>query len=186
MCSKYGIPKYEPHLFESRREFLEAYRDDLLNLIGKTIDGYLLFYDERDNEWNKDAPAILIIDGRHYEFTAFQIDYFNMTIDAVDLNILTDWYAREVAEKFVWKKNYINWVNRVIGRRILGINLLGTQFEPISITNEFPNRRDYEDRALNGIEFMLDKATDSGKYTFFQVYNDTDEIGIEVINESNY
>jgi len=153
----------------------------LLNLIGKTIDGYLLLCDTRDNEWNKDAPAILIINGKHFEFTAYQIDYFNMTVDAVDLNTPTDWYADGDREYYAWKPNLISWVNKIIGRRILEINLLNSHFNRISIIDEFPNRHEREDPSLNGIEFMLDKAAESG-HSFLQIYNDTDEIGIEVIN----
>ncbi len=182
MCSLYCVPNYEPKMFATRREFLAVYHESLLNLIGQTLDGYLLLYDKRTDEWNKDAPAILLIGGKRYEFTAFEIVYFNMTIDMVDLDVGTDWYDEEEREYFVWEKNHIGWVNKVVGRRILGINLLNSQFDRISIIDEFPNIREYEDTTLDGIEFMLDKAGDSGGYAFLQIYNDTDEIGIEVIN----
>lgn len=185
MCSKYCISNYEPVMFESRREFLAVYHDALLNLIGKTLDGYLLLYDERDNEWNKDAPAILIIDGKHYEFTAFQMDYFNLTIDKVDMKTEIDWYTEEERRYITWRKNAIKWVNKVLGRRILGVNLLNSQFSRISIIDEFPNRREYEDPTLYGIEFMLDRVTINEPYSFLQIYNNNDEIGIEVINSTH-
>jgi len=188
MCSKYCISNYEPILFESRQEFLAVYQDALLNLIGKTIDSYFLLCDERDHEWNKDAPTILQIDGRHYEFTAFQIDYFDMTIDEVDFRAKIDWYAEEDREYFSWKQNYLSWVNKVIGRRILGINLLDSHYSRISIADEFPNQRDrdFENHWLCGIEFMVDKTSTDGPYSFLQIYNDTDEIGIEVINYPDF
>jgi len=182
MGSKYCIANYEPVLFATRREFLAVYHEALLNLIGKTLDGYLLLYDERDNEWNKDAPAILLIDGKRYEFTAFQMDYFNLTIDAVDLKAEIDWYAEEERQYIAWRKNVIKWVNTIIGRRILGINLFNHYFDRISIIDEFPNRREYEDTTLAGIEFMVDKNTADSPYSFLQIYNNNDEIGIEVIH----
>ncbi len=184
MSPRFCISNYEPVIFKTRREFLVVYHSILLNLIGKTIEGYLLLHDVRDNEWIRDAPAILIIGGQRYEFTAFEIDYFNMTVDAVDLETVIDWYTDKDRQFFTWRQNGIKWINRIIGRRIIGINLLNSQFNRISIIDEFSNRRECEDPALAGIEFMVGKADTDEPLSLLQIYNNTDEIGLEIINNS--
>lgn len=154
-----GIKNYKPNYFTNAIAFLNAHKNKLLSIKGKRIDAYYLQWDLKEDEWNKDGPIILLIDEQQYEFTAFQLDQYSLTINQIDISNPLDWYGAGTEFPLEWRKNPMEEINKVLGKKIEEIYLL--EYSMVAdITNNEDKKAFFQeltaaDYFLVGIEFKL-------------------------------
>ena len=179
-----GIPTYKPKFHTKAESFKDEFDKTLSKLIGKRIDRFWIMWETNENEWQSDGPVILEIDGNRFEFTAYQLDEFSMTINSFELNEKLDWYGMGNEMPLIWKENGITELTKNLNKSIIGINILTYNF--VSEFVESGNKHETGDM-LTGIEFILEKESESDKENFFTIFNNLDQNGIEKteINHEN-
>ncbi|GAB1858341.1 hypothetical protein MHTCC0001_31780 [Flavobacteriaceae bacterium MHTCC 0001] len=70
-----GIKKYKLNYLRSCEEVIKFHTSTFEAFIGKSIDAYFIQWEKDENKWNEDGPIIMLIDGKQYEFTAYQLKY---------------------------------------------------------------------------------------------------------------
>ncbi len=134
-----GIKKYKLNLIgtvESGQKVFEKYFYDL---IGQAINSYFVQWNLNENEWNDDAPIILLIGGKQIELTSYQLD-FSLTVDRINLTNKLNWYGEGNNLPLEWVKNPFQEINKILYKpidKIFGIefgedenfNLVGFEFE---------------------------------------------------------
>lgn len=177
-----GIKDFEPNFFTDPNTLTNVYGTTLLGLIGKEIQDYWVMWDCKENEWYADGPVILKIDNRNFEFCAYQLDEFSLTVDSIDLSKPLDWYGMGDELPLIWKKNPIAEVNRQIGRKIESINILGYNFISTVVgdkTNPENVGQIHETGyMLHGIEFVFEKTGDTDNENYLEIFNALDKNGI--------
>ena len=73
-----GIEKYELNYLNSCDDVIKFHKRTFNELIGKSIDSYFVQWEKDENKWNNDGPIIILIDGKQYEFTAYQLEYLSL------------------------------------------------------------------------------------------------------------
>ena len=179
-----GIPTYKPKFHAKAESFKDEFDKTLSKLIGKRIDRFWIMWETNENEWQSDGPVILEIDGNRFEFTAYLLDEFSMTINSFELNEKLDWYGMGNEMPLIWKENGITELTKNLNKSIIGINILTYNF--VSEFVESGNKHETGDM-LTGIEFILEKESESDKENFFTIFNNLDQNGIEKteINHEN-
>jgi len=119
-----GIKGYKPNFSTNAYEFIDKHRTDLQNLIGRKMNCYYLQWETKENTWNEDGPIILEIDKVQYEFTAFKLDEFSLTINEINLSKRLDWYGAENEMPLIWKKNPFEEINICLDKKIEEIYIL--------------------------------------------------------------
>lgn len=161
-----GIPSYKPKFHRSGKSFKNEFEKTLTELIGKKIEHYWLMWDLNENEWLADGPIVVKIDGQRFEFTAYQLDDFSMTINSFELSEKLDWYGSGDEMPLAWKENPKIELSKNLNKLITEINILTYDF--------YKNNKESE-YILVGIEFVLEKETESDKENFFSIYNGLDQ-----------
>lgn len=154
-----GIEEYKPNFSTNAFEFIDKHKSDLQNLIGKQIKCYHLQWETKENTWNEDGPIILEIDNVQYEFTAYQLDEFSLTLNKINLFEKLDWYGAEDEMPLIWKKNPIEEINICLDKRIEEIYILEhsiiSDIEGESEKKNFFKQLTNSDFFIVGIEFKL-------------------------------
>ena len=119
-----GIKGYMPNFSTTVSQFADKHEKTLRQLIGKRIDCYYLQWQTKENAWNEDGPIILQIEGNQYEFTAYKLDEYSLTINQINLSEKLDWYGANDEMPLMWKKNPIDKINGLLNRKIEQIYLL--------------------------------------------------------------
>lgn len=159
-----GISKYKPIFFRDSILFLNSHKETLMNLIGENISEYYVQWDTSQDEWNEDGPIILIVNDNQYEFTAYQLDMFSLTINKIDLNQKLDWYGSGDEIPLIWKKDAFENLNHILGKEIQSIHLL--EYSLTSNIKNDPDKKEFFNQIspldffLVGIEFELNKIQD--------------------------
>ena len=154
-----GIKKYQPNFSTTAAQFLDQHKDELKALIGKQIDHYFLQWETNENTWNADGPIILKIGTSQYEFTAFQLDEYSLTINKINLSEKLDWYGAGDEMPLIWNKNPIREINELLNKKIEEIHLL--EYSMTSDIDENEEKKDFfkqlthSDFFMVGIEFKL-------------------------------
>ena len=167
-----GIPTYKPKFHNSAESFKIEFDKTLSELIGKNIDRFWLMWETKENEWQTDGPIILEIDGDRFEFTAYQLDEFSLTINSFELTEKLDWYGMGSEMPLIWKENGNSELTKNLGKPIVGINILTYNF--VSKFAESGKKHETGDM-LTGIEFILEKESESDNDNFFSIYNGLDQ-----------
>ncbi len=177
-----GIPDYDPNFFDNSDSFLKVFKKDISKLIGLTLDDYWLMWHLADNTWYNDGPLILSINNNHYEFTAYELDKFSLTVNQIDIEKKLDWYGAGDEIPLTWKNKGNEEVNRLIGRKIEDINIITFNFISTTISDqnspENVGQRHETGFMLHGIEFQFEKAGLHDKNNFLQIFNALDANGI--------
>lgn len=154
-----GIKEYKPNFSTTTSQFIDKHKDELQYLIGKQINSYYLQWETNGNAWNTDGPIILNIGTNQYEFTAFKLDEYSLTINEIKLSEKLDWYGAEDEMPLIWKKNPINEINILLNKEIEEIHLLEySMTSDIDKNNEkkkFFKQMTHSDFFIVGIEFKL-------------------------------
>lgn len=184
-----GIPNYEPYFYNNTDTFIKVFGDQLLDTIGLTLDDYWLMWQTIENERYNDGPVILKIANRQYEFTAYQLDEFSITVDQIDLNEKLDWYGLGDDLPLTWKNQADVDMNKLIGRKIKDINIItfnfiGTIVED-KINPENTGKKSETGFMLHGIEFEFEKNGWLDNNNFLQIFNALDSNGLTT-KESKY
>lgn len=168
-----GIKGYKPNFSTSAIEFINKHKSDLQHLIGKKIKCYYLQWETKENSWNEDGPIILEVDKVQYEFTAYQLDEFSLTLNKINLSNKLDWYGAKDEMPLVWKKNPINELNVCLDKKIEEIYILEHRItSSIEGNNEQENSPEpliYSDFFIIGIELKLE-----GNKNWLQLSNGLD------------
>ncbi len=167
-----GISTYKPKFHNSAENFKIEFEKILSELIGKSIDRFWVMWETKENEWQADGPVILEIDGKRFEFTAYQLDEFSLTINSFELTDKLDWYGMGNEMPLIWKENGKAELTKNLGKPIIGINILTFNF--VSEFVESGKKHETGDM-LTGIEFILEKETESDNDNFFSIYNGLDQ-----------
>ena len=155
-----GIKGYKPNFSTNASEFIGKHKTDLRHLIGKQINCYYLQWETNENTWNEDGVIILEIDKVQYEFTAFKLDEFSLTISEINLSEKLDWYGAENEMPLIWKKNPIEEINVCLNKAIEEIYILehsmtlGTEGD--SEKKEFFKQLTKSEFFIIGVEFKLE------------------------------
>ena len=167
-----GITTYKPKFHNSAESFKIEFDKILSELIGKSIDRFWVMWETKENEWQTDGPVILEIDGKRFEFTAYQLDEFSLTINSFELTDELDWYGMGSEMPLIWKENGKTELTKNLGKPIIGINILTFNF--VSEFVESGKKHETGDM-LTGIEFILEKESESDNDNFFSIYNGLDQ-----------
>jgi hypothetical protein len=177
-----GIPDYEPNFFDRTDTFINVFGNELAKTIGLTLEDYWLMWQTEDDEWYNDGPVILKIANRHFEFTAYNLDDFSLTFNQIDLNKKLDWYGTGDEIPLVWKSKSNADINKLIGRKIMDINIIAYNFISTVVDDkvnpENIGRIDETGFMLHGIEFEFEKSGWFDKNNFLQIFNALDANGI--------
>jgi hypothetical protein len=161
-----GIPSYKPKFHNRGNSFKNEFEKTLIELIGKKIDRYWLMWDLNENEWLADGPVILEINGQRFEFTAYQLDDFSMTINSFELSEKLDWYGSGDEMPLEWKENPKIELSKNLNKVITEINIL---------TYDFYQKNNESEYILVGIEFVFEKESESDMENYFSIYNGLDQ-----------
>lgn len=167
-----GIPTYKPKFHNSAESFKLEFDKTLSELIGKNIDRFWVMWELKENEWLADAPIILEIDGNRFEFTAYQLDEFSLTINSFELTEKLDWYGMGSEMPLIWKENGKAEMTKNLRKPIIGINILTFNF--VSEFVESGKKNETGDM-LTGIEFIFEKESESDNDNYFSIYNGLDQ-----------
>tara|TARA_R110002050_G_C8721681_1_gene496440 strand:+ start:119 stop:709 length:591 start_codon:yes stop_codon:yes gene_type:complete len=179
-----GISTYKPKFHTTAESFKSEFEQTLSELIGKRIERFWVMWDTKENEWLTDGPIILKIDGKRFEFTAYQLDEFSLTINSFELTDELNWYGMGSEMQLIWKENGNSELIKNLNKVIIGINILTYNF--LSESVETGEKYETGDM-LTGIEFILEKESESDNENFFTIFNNLDQNGIEKteINHEN-
>jgi hypothetical protein len=177
-----GIPNYEPNFFDRTDIFIKVFGDQLAKTIGLTLEDYWLMWQTQENEWYNDGPVILKIANSQFEFTAYKLDEFSLTFDQIDLNKKLDWYGAGDDIPLTWKNKGNSDINKLIGRKITGINIIAYNFISTVVDDkvnpENIGRIDETGFMLHGIEFEFEKSGWLDNNNFLQIFNALDANGM--------
>ena len=173
-----GIPKYKPNFHTNAEDFKNEFDATLSELIGKKIEKFWVMWDTKLNEWLQDGPVILEIDGKRFEFAAYQLDEFSLTINSFELTDKLDWYGMGDEMPLIWKENGNSEMIKNLDKHIVSINILTYNF-----ISEFVESGEKYDTGnmLTGIEFVLKKESESDVENFFSIFNALDKNGMDKI-----
>lgn len=161
-----GIPSYKPKFHRNGKSFKNEFEKTLTELIGKKIERYWLMWNLNENEWLADGPVVVEINGQRFEFTAYQLDDFSMTVNSFELSEKLDWYGSGDEMPLAWKENPKTELNKNLNKVVSEINIL---------TYDFYQKSNESEYILVGIEFVLEKESESDKENFFSIYNGLDQ-----------
>lgn len=153
-----GIPNYSPKFFTKAHSFLEKNRDFLLHALNKKISSYYVQWNTDFDAWNEDGPIVVMIDETQYEFTAFKLEEYSITVQEIDLSKPLNWYDAGDEIPLVWRKNTFDAINPITGKTIKDIFLIEYNFYyHNSDKNEPVHDKDYD---LVGIEFEFHDSSE--------------------------
>ncbi|MDC8003413.1 hypothetical protein POV27_05085 [Aureisphaera galaxeae] len=161
-----GIPSFKPKFHNNAESFKNEFDKTLSELMGKKIEKFWLMWNIKKDEWLADGPVVLEIDEKRFEFTAYQLDEFSMTINSFELSEKLDWYGGGDEIPLAWKENPKAELRNSLNRTIKGINIL---------TYDFYEENNESEYVLIGVEFVLEKESESDKENFFSIYNGLDQ-----------
>ena len=173
-----GISNYKPKFHTTAKSFKTEFNQTLSELFGKKIEKFWIMWNTKENEWLTDGPIVLKIDGKRFEFTAYQMDEFSLTINSFELTDKLDWYGMGTEMPLIWKENGNSDLTKNLNKVITGINILTYNF--LSESLETGEKYETGDM-LTGIEFILEKESESDKENFFTIFNNLDQNGIDKI-----
>lgn len=171
-----GIASYQPKFHSTAESFIQAHKNVLLNLFGKKIKRFWMMWETKDDRWIADAPIILNIDNDRYEFTAYQLDEFSLTINSFELQEKLDWYGMGDEMPLEWSENRKPAMIKNLNKPIVDIRLL--TFNPKSEFVESGEKYENGDM-LTGIEFVFEKDNELDAENYFSIYNALDQNDIE-------
>ena len=114
-----GIPKYKPQFFSDAISFLNINKHYCESALHKTFSTYYVQWNTEFNEWNNDGLIIIVIDSIQYEFTAFQLSEYSMTINTIDLSKKLDWYGADDEIPLIWKEAPFDQFNVLKGKLMI-------------------------------------------------------------------
>lgn len=170
-----GMDSYNPHFYSESSDIMTELGQELKKLIGKEILDIWVVYDINNNEWFKDCPIVLNVDGIKVELCAIKIDEFAITFNTIEMSEKLNWYDIDNFN-LEWRKEPINDLLLVKNKKICNIELIEYNLETeITYSKENPNQVGEKHSAwiLNGIGFEL---TDG----YFSVFNSLDENEISI------
>lgn len=181
-----GIPSYEPYFFDDVELFRRTFQETLQNLIRKSITRFWVMWDKKENEWYPDGPVILEIDDNRYEFTAYQLDEFSLTINTINLDEKLDWYGMAEELPLSWKVNGNDELLKNLDQPIKEVRILTYNFisEYIEDKHKPQNvgRKHETGYMLHGIEFDLKRKNLFDTKNYFTIFNALDKNGLTNID----
>ena len=168
-----GIPKYKPNFIDDAYAFKETHKNQLEPLIGTSITKFWVMWDELEDVCYPDGPVILEIGGDQYEFCAYQLDDFSLTINTIDLDEKLDWYGSGDELPLIWKENGKPELLDSLNRQIIDINILTYNFKSTYVETGAPHETGY---MMHGIEFILKKV--NNEVAYFSIFNALDQNGL--------
>ena len=171
-----GISSYNPKFHTTAESFIKEHKNVLLKLIGKKINRFWVMWKTKDDIWMADAPVVVDIENKRYEFTAYQLDEFSLTINSFELNEELDWYGMGNEMPLEWRENGKPELIKNLNKTILDIRLLTFNF-----ISEFveSGKKHETGNMLTGIEFVFEKDDELDTENYFSIYNALDQNGIE-------
>ena len=167
-----GISTYKPKFHTNAESFKKEFDKILSELIGKKIERFWIMWETKENAWLADGPVILEIAGKRFEFTVYQLDEFSLTINSFELTDKLDWYGMGSELPLIWKENGKSELIKNLDKPIVGINILTYNF--VSKFVESGKKCETRDM-LTGIEFILEKKSESDNDNFFSIHNGLDQ-----------
>lgn len=173
-----GISTYKPKFHTTAESFKNEFDKTLSQLVGKGIERFWVIWNTKEDEWLTDGPVVLEIDRKRFEFTAYQLDKFSLTINSFELTDKLDWYGMGNEMPLIWKENGKSELTKNLNKPIIGINILTYNF-----VSEFveSGKKHETGEMLTGIEFVLEKENESDKKNFFTIFNNLDQNGMDNI-----
>ena len=173
-----GISTYKPNFHSTAESFKKEFDRILSEVIGKKIERFWVMWDTKENERLADGPIVLEINEKRFEFTAYQLDEFSLTINSFELTEKLDWYGMGDEMPLIWKENGNSELVKNLNKPIVDINILTYNF-----VSEFVDsgKKHETGDMLTGIEFVLEKDTDSDTENFFSIYNALDQNGMDKV-----
>ena len=108
-----GIENYNPKFFSSTKDITAELGPKLKNLVGKKLLEVWIVWDTNDNEWFRDCPVVLNIEGTQLELCNAKTDELAVTFDAIDMSQNINWYDIDDF-KLEWRKEPFSELSLVI------------------------------------------------------------------------
>jgi hypothetical protein len=165
-----GIENYNPHFYTSTKELLDNFSGALRELIGKRILEVWVVWDSKNDEWFKDCPVVLNIEGIQMEICTSKIDEIAITFNTINLSEGINWFD---IDDFAleWREGAFSDLLSVKNKQIKNIEVIESKLQSeIVFSIDIPNSQGDKSSSwvLNGIGFELDNG-------YFSVYNNIDE-----------
>ncbi len=176
-----GIENYNPKFFSSATDITAELGRKLKNLVGKKLLEVWIVWDTNDNEWFRECPVVLNIEGTQLELCNAKTDELSITFDIIDMSQNINWYDIEDF-KLEWRKEPLSELSLVIDKKIINIELIEYNFQTeIIFSKDNPQLIGKQNSVwiLNGIGFELEGG-------YFCVFNSGDENSISMQPNYNY
>lgn len=170
-----GMDSYNPYFYSVSSDIINELGQELNKLIGKDIIDIWVVYDKKNNEWFKDCPIVLNVEGIKAELCAFKMEEFAITFNTIDMSEKLNWYDIDNFD-LEWRKEPINDLLFVKNKKICNIELIEYNLQTeITYSKDNPNQvgKKHSTWILNGIGFEL---TDG----YFSVFNGLDVNDISI------
>ena len=165
-----GIPNYQPSFLDDPYRFLEIHKHQFEKVMGKSISRFWVMWEEKEDAWMQDGPVILEIGGDQFEFCAYQLDLFSLTLNSIDRKAGLDWYGSGEEMPLTWRENGIKEMVGSLHHPISGVNILTYQFIG---KDEATGEKVATGHMLSGIELEL--AMPGGQTGYFSINNGLDQ-----------
>jgi hypothetical protein len=120
----WGIKNYQPQWKDSATGLLELI--EKAPLIGYPVEELWSLWDKENDEWFSDAPVIIGIQGRRFEFCATKLNTFSFSVDSIDVRVPVYWCSHEDSdiEPFHWVRRRNPEFADLVGEEISGIEII--------------------------------------------------------------
>lgn len=175
-----GIDGYNPNFYSNKTVIIDKLGLELRKLIGKRILDIWVVYDAKKDEWFKDCPVVLNVEGIQLELCTNKIDELAITFNMIDMSKELNWYD---VDDFIleWRKEPLSDLLLVKNKIIRSIELIEYNLQTkITYSKDNPKSvgEQHSTWILNGIGFEL---TDG----YFSIYNGLDENEISIKPDLN-
>ncbi len=176
----FGIESYYPHFYTDTKEIIKELGLKLSNIKDKRIIDVLVVWDTKNENWFKDCPVVLNIEGIQLELCANKIDELSITFNTIDMSQKIDWYGIDEF-KLEWRKEPFSDLLLAKGKKIKNIELIEYNYQTVIVYSK-DNLKSVGDQnsswILNGIGFELEDG-------YFSVCNGLDENEISIKPETS-
>jgi hypothetical protein len=173
-----GIENYNPSFSSNTTDIIIELGQELKNLIGKKILDIWLVWETNEDEWFKDCPVVLNIEGMQLELCTTKIDELSITFNMIDMSKELNWYHIDDFQ-LEWRKEPLSDLLTVINKKIINVELIEYNFQTeITFSKDSLNSVGQRSSTwvLNGIGFELEDG-------YFSVFNGLDENEISMRRE---
>lgn len=166
----FGIESYTPCFYENAKDIMTEHAKQLNNIVGKRIIDVWIVWDAKNDEWFKDCPVVLDIEGIQLELCTTELDKLSITYNTIDMSAAINWYGTD-AFILEWRKNALKDFTLARSKMISSIDVIEYLYETDTLFSRENPKATGEKKSswiLNGIGFTLEDS-------YFSVYNGLDQ-----------